>query len=111
MSAVDSAAVAVVRRAVEAAGERHQPLALLVEHVLLLVIQVLDREAIDGEVGVRVHPAADGLERDRQQLRVEPGARLLLPREQDLHLLAPRVDLVVALILVVAAATAKYQTR
>ena len=45
--------VAVVRHAVEAAGERHQALALFVEHVLLLVEQTLDRKAIDGEVGVR----------------------------------------------------------
>ena len=93
--------VAVVRHAAEAAGKREQPLAFLVEHVLLLVKQALDRKAIDGEFGVPVHPAANRVERNRQQLRVEPRARLLLPGEQDLHLLAAAVDLVVALILVV----------
>src|SRR5262249_5531414 len=46
-------------------------------------------------------PGANSLDGDRQQFGIEPGACLLLPGEQNLHLLAPCVDLVVALILVV----------
>ena len=53
-------------------------------------------------VGLASIHCTDRLERDLQQLRIEPGLRLLPAREQNLHLLAARVDRVVALILVVA---------
>src|SRR5687768_17928686 len=42
------------------------------------------------------HPVTDGLDRNGQQLRVEPGTRLLLPGEEDLHLLPPAIEAVVA---------------
>ena len=47
------------------------------------------------------HPLLDRRERNLEQFRIEPGARLTRLGEQDLHLLTPCVDLVVALILVV----------
>ena len=47
------------------------------------------------------HPLLHGGQRDGEQLGVEPGAGLARPREQDLDLLSPGVDLVVALVLVV----------
>ena len=93
--------VAVVRNAVEAPGKRHQPLPLLVEDMLLLVEEALDREPVTPELVIRIEPHADRLERDRQQLGIEPGAGLLFTREQDLDLLPACVDLVVPLILVV----------
>ena len=93
--------VGIVRDAVEAAGERHQPLAFRIEDVLLLVVEALDREAVDGQRLVGVHPAADRLHGNREQLGIEPGGRLLVSRKQVLHLLASRVDRVVALILIV----------
>src|SRR5688572_26917532 len=70
--------------------------------MLLLAIQVLDRKAIQAERLEPVHPSADGLEGNLQQLGVEPRLRLLPAGEQDLHLLTPRVDRVVPLVLVVA---------
>ena len=76
-------------------------LTFVVEHVLLLTVEILDGEAIHGEIAVFRHPLLDRRERDLEQFRIEPGARLTRLGEQDLHLLAPRVDLVVALILVV----------
>ena len=85
-------------------------LALLVEHVLLLAVEILDGEAIDRELRVLRHPLLDGRQRNRQQLRAEPGARLRGLREENLHLLAAGVHLVVALILVVLQSDAKYQT-
>ena len=93
--------VGVVRRRGEPAGERHEPLARLVEHVLLLPVQVLDREAVEAQLGALIHPLPHGLERNLEQLRAEPRLRLLPPRKEDLHLLPPRVDRVVALVLVV----------
>ena len=81
---------------------RQEPLALFVEDVLLLVKQRLDRKAVKRERRVTFHPLPDGVERYGEQFRVEPGAGLMLAREQNLHLLSSRVDLVVALILVVA---------
>ena len=93
--------VRVVRRRREAARERQQVLAFFVEHVLLLAIQILEREPVDLELGILRHPRLDGRLRNRQQLWIEPGARLGRLREQNLHLLALRVDLIVALILVV----------
>jgi hypothetical protein len=75
--------------------------ALLVEHVLLLPIQVLDREAIDGELGAVGHPVLNRRQRDGQQLGTEPRTRLRELGEENLHLLPPGVHLVVALVLVV----------
>jgi hypothetical protein len=69
--------------------------------VFLLAVEVLDRETVERQRRIGVHPAAHRFERDLQQLGAEPRLRLLPAREQDLHLLAPRVDRVVALILVV----------
>jgi hypothetical protein len=69
--------------------------------VLLFVKQAFDRKAVHGQVGIAIHPTANSLERDLQQLRVEPRARLLLSREQDLDLLPAAIVFVVALILVV----------
>ena len=69
--------------------------------MFLLAVQIFDRESIEAERLDLVHPAADRLERDLQQLGIEPRLCLLQPREQDLHLLAFRVDVVVPLILVV----------
>ncbi len=77
-------------------------LTLVVEDMFLLAVQVLDRKAIHGQLGVFGHPLLDGRERDPQQLGIEPGGRLRRLCEQDLHLLTLGVDLVVALILVVA---------
>ena len=93
--------VGVVRRRREPARQRQQVFALFVEHVLLLPVQVLDGKAVDRELGVGVQPLLHGRQRNLQQLGVEPGARLVRLREQNLHLLTARVDLVVALVLVV----------
>jgi hypothetical protein len=93
--------IAVVRHAPEPACEREQTLALFVEHMLLLVKQALDRKPVDRQVRLAIHPSANRVERNGQQLGVEPGARLLLLGEENLHLLAAGVVLVVALILVV----------
>ena len=93
--------VRVVRRRRKAARQRQQVLALLVEDVLLLPIEVLEREAVEGEIGVVRHPLLDGRQRDAQQLGIEPGGGLARLREQNLDLLTARVDLIVALIFVV----------
>ena len=93
--------VGVVGSTLEAARQRQQMLALVVEHVLLLPIQILHGKPIDGEVGARVHPLLHDGQRNLQQLGIEPGSRLGRLREQNLDLLPLRVDLVVALILVV----------
>jgi hypothetical protein len=69
--------------------------------VLLFVEQALHEEAIDGQRRVGGHPGLNRGQRNREQLGVEPGARLLLPREQDLHLLPAPVDGVVAQVFVV----------
>ena len=94
--------VGVVRRRGQPARERHQPLAGLVEHVLLLAVQVLDREAVDAQAApsCSIQPrtvssgicSSSGLNHD---------SACCQPREQDLHLLPLRVDGVVALVLVV----------
>ncbi|MGC4085302.1 MAG: hypothetical protein QM736_25065 [Vicinamibacterales bacterium] len=76
-------------------------LSLVVEHVFLLAVQVLDGEAVDGESGIGRHPGLHRRERNGEQFGVEPRGRVRGLREQDLHLLPPRVDLVVPLILVV----------
>ncbi len=75
--------------------------AFVVEDVLLLPIQLLDRKAVDRQLGVRGHPLLNGRQRNAQQLRIEPRRRLAALREQNLHLLAFGVDFVVALVLVV----------
>ncbi len=93
--------IGVVGRGRKAARQRQQVLALLVEHVLLLPVEILDGEAIDRELGVPRHPLLDGGQRNGEQLRAEPGAHLRELREENLHLLAPGVHLVVALVLVV----------
>ncbi len=93
--------IGVVGRRREPARERQQVLPLVVEHVLLLAVEVFQREAVHGEVRPRVHPRLHGGERNLEQLGVEPGARLAPLREQDLHLLPLRVHGVVALVLVV----------
>ena len=69
--------VRVRRRGVEPAHERHQPLALVVEDVLLQPVEVLDGEPVDRQRGAGVHPPADALERQAQQLGVEPRRGLL----------------------------------
>ena len=76
-------------------------LALVVEHVLLLAVEILEREAVDGELAALAHPLLYCLQRDLEQLGIEPRARLVRLRKEDLHLLAACVDRVVALILVV----------
>ena len=93
--------IGVVGRGRKAARQRQQVFALVVEHVLLLPVEILDREAIDRELGVLRHPRLDGGQRNGQQLRAEPRAHLRELREENLHLLASGVHLVVALILVV----------
>ena len=52
-SAVDSIECASCGRRREAARERQQVLALFVEHMFLLVVRPLDREAVDRQFGVR----------------------------------------------------------
>ena len=94
--------VRFVRRRLETAGQRDQSFARLVEHVLLLPVEVLDRESIDSERGIGEHPFLDGRQRRLQQLWIEPGCRLRPSRQQRLDLLTPGVDGVVALVLVVA---------
>ena len=93
--------VGVVGRRRQPAGQRHEALAGLVEHVLLLPVEVLDREPVDLEVACLIHPLAHAVQRNLQQFGVEPGLGLLPAREQDLDLLSPGVDGVVALVLIV----------
>ena len=69
--------------------------------MLLLPIEILDRKAVDLERGFLIHPLPHVLERDLEQLGVEPGLGLFPARKQDLDLLSPSVDRVVTLILVV----------
>ena len=69
--------------------------------MLLLAVQVFEREPVHRQIGAAGHPCLDGWQRDFQQLRIEPGAGLTRLREQNLDLLPLRIDLVVALILVV----------
>ena len=94
--------VGVVRRRRQPAGQRHQSLAGLVEHVFLLAIEILDRKAIQPQRLGGVHPAADGRQRNLEQLGVEPRLGLLPPGKENLDLLPFRIDGVVPLILVVA---------
>ena len=74
----------------------------MIEDVLLLPVEIVDGEAVEPQRLERLHPAAHGRVRDREQLRVEPGLGLFPSRKQQLHLLPPRVDGVVALVFVVA---------
>ena len=93
--------VRVVRRRGQPARQREEVLAFLVEHVLLLTIEILHRKPVDRETRLLAHPALHRRERHLQQFRIEPGRGLGLLCEQDLHLLAPCVDLIVPLVLVV----------
>ncbi len=77
-------------------------LALFIEHVLLLAIQVLDDEAIHGELAIGRQPLLRRGQRNGEEFRIEPRHRLAGLCKQDLHLLALRVDLVVPLVFVVA---------
>ena len=93
--------VRIVGRRREAARQRQQAFAFVVEDVLLLPIEIFDRKAVYGERAARVHPSAHGVERNREQLRIEPCRRLRRLGEEDLDFLTLRVHLVVALVLVV----------
>ena len=73
----------------------------MVEHVFLLVEEAFDGEPVQRQIRVCVEPSANRLERNGEQLGVEPRARLLLPGKQNLHLLPASIDVVVPLILVV----------
>jgi hypothetical protein len=75
--------------------------ALVVEHVLLLPVEILESEAVQRQRRAGVHPLADGRQRNLQQFRVEPRRRLRSLCEQNLHLLPLGVDLIVTLILIV----------
>ena len=93
--------VRVVRGRGEAARKREQALAFVVQNMLLLAIEIFEREAIHGKPGIRRHPFLQRRQRNCQHLRIEPRARLPRLGEQNLDLLPPRVDRVVPLILVV----------
>ena len=93
-------AARVVRRRCEAV-EREEVFALVVEHVLLLPVEILESEAVQRQRRAGVHPLADGRQRNLQQFRVEPRRRLRSLCEQNLHLLPLGVDLIVTLILIV----------
>ena len=93
--------VGVVRRRGEPARQRQQVFTLVVQDVLLLPIQVLERETVDRQLGTRGQPGADLRQRDLQQLGIEPRRGLRRLGEQNLDLLSACVDLVVALVLVV----------
>ncbi len=93
--------VRFVRRAGQSRRERHQPLALLVQHVLLLAVHLFNGEAVHRQRGGRVHPGPHGREGNAEQLRTEPRRRFLPSRHQRLHLLAAGIHHVVALVLVV----------
>ena len=75
--------------------------ALVVEHVLLLPVEILERETVQSQRRAGGHPLLNGRQRNLQQLRIEPGSGLRSFREQNLHLLPLGVDLIVTLILVV----------
>jgi hypothetical protein len=94
--------VGVVGRRAELRGERQQTLAFFVEHVFLLAIEFLEREAVEGERRQLVEPRADRVARNRQQLRIEPRRGLTPLRQQHLDALTPRVRVVVARVFVVA---------
>jgi hypothetical protein len=51
-------------------------LPLLVQHVLLLPIEIFDRKAVDRELGILRHPLLHRRQRDAEQLGTEPGAHL-----------------------------------
>ena len=95
--------VGVVRRRREAARQRQQVLALLVEHVLLLAIEILDaRSGRRASSGLAGHPL---LHRRQRNLRAAPGLNQALACAAFANRICTcwrlRVDLVVALILVV----------
>jgi len=49
-------------------------LTFVVEHVLLLTVEILDGEAVLGEIAVSRHPLLNRRERNLEQFRIEPGA-------------------------------------
>jgi hypothetical protein len=69
--------------------------------MLLLAVQIFNREAVRPQRFALLHPAANGGERNGEQLRVEPRLGLAEAGKEDLDLLTLRVDAVVALVLVV----------
>ena len=82
-------------------GERQQALARAIEDMCLLPEQFLNRKPIQGQIGQFVHPAPHLVDGQLKQFRVEPGRRLLPPRQQQRDPLLSGIDLVVALVLVV----------
>src|SRR5688572_13250584 len=62
---------------------------------------LFDGEAIETQLGVLIHPAADCGEWNGEQLRAQPRGGLLPSRKEGLNGLLAPVDRVVALILVV----------
>ncbi len=93
--------IGVVRRRGEAAREREEVFALVVEHVLLLPVEILESETVHRQRRAGVHPLANGRQRNLQQFGIEPRRGLRGLCEQNLHLLPLGVDLIVTLILVV----------
>ena len=93
--------VSVVRRRGEPARQRQQVFTLVVQDMLLLPVQVLERETVNRQLRTRGQPGANLRQRDLQQLRIEPRRGLRRLGEQNLDLLSACVDLVVALVLVV----------
>src|SRR5207302_9507223 len=88
--------VCIIRTGREPARQREQVLALVVEDVLLLPVEILDRKSIQRQLTALGHPLLYGRQRNFQELGIEPRARLSRLREQNLDLLPPRVDRVVA---------------
>ena len=94
-------ATALMKLLIEAAREREKTLTFVIEHVLLLAIEILDRKPVDRQVGILRHPGLNRCQRNGQQFGIEPRARLTGFGEENLDLLPLGVDLIVALILVV----------
>jgi hypothetical protein len=69
--------------------------------VFLLTVEVLHGEPVDRKLLVSREPLLDRRERNGEQFGIEPRRRLRGFGEEDLHLLALRVDVVVTLVLVV----------
>ena len=93
--------VAVVGGVAGLRRQRQQPLPRRVEDVLLLPVEILDREPVHRERLGLLHPHVHGRQRYREQLGVEPRRRLAPLRQQVLDALAAAVGGVVALVLVV----------
>ena len=85
-----------------AGGNKNTPLLVAVaEAFAARGVTVLRCDLPYRQIRPRVEPATNSLERDGEQLRIEPGAGLLLACEENLHLLPTGIDVVVALIFVV----------